>query len=222
MLVSCSFFIPTAALSAALGLLSVFLWNKAPLKWICEYDESPDCRPEKGKLSYRVFAPSFALLFLLYCLAYCYFSGSEILPLPEISIVFSLIQLSVADIKFHILQDQWILVLALPALLFPCALNERLWGLLLPMLLYGIADICCRGGKSPLPFGMGDAKLLACLGFTFGLFGLYAISCAALMTSGFWALILLLLKKAAKKDRIAFGPFIALACIYFTLSTLCI
>jgi prepilin signal peptidase PulO-like enzyme (type II secretory pathway) len=173
------------------------------------------------ELSYGFFALPLSLLFLFYFLAHFYFSSSASLPLPQAFLVFCLVQLSAADIKFHILQDQWILALALPAFCFPCTMSERVWGLLVPLLLYGITDLCCRGKQSPAPFGMGDAKLLACLGFVFGASGLYAISCAAFIASGFWSLGLLLLKKAAKKDRIAFGPFIALACVYFMLSTLC-
>lgn len=222
MQLSCSFFVSAIALSTVLGLLSVFLWNKAPVEWICDYGETPDERHEKRGLSYGFFAPSFSLLFLLYFLAHLYFSSSARLSLPQIFIVFCLMQLVAADVKFHILQDQWILALALPAFCFPCPLSERLWGLVIPLLLYWMADMLCRGGKSSAPFGMGDAKLLACLGLVFGASGLYAISGIAFVVSGFWALGLLLLKKAAKKDRMAFGPFIALACVYFMLSTLCI
>ena len=219
MLISCSFFMAAVGLSTALGALSVALWNSTPLKWICEYGESPDGKYEKRNLRFRVFVPPFSLLFLSYCIVHVYFRKEEIIPLPQLFLMFCLLQLSVSDIKFHILQDQWILAITMVSFWFSCTYDERLWGFIVPFLLYGITALLSQKKKNGPMFGMGDIKLLGCLGFCFGPLGLYVICCVALLSSGLCSLGLLLLKKTTKKSRIAFGPFIGIACIYFLLST---
>ncbi len=219
MLISCSFFIATLLISTVLGLLSVYLWNRGPLKWVCEYGQLPDDRHEKRKLRPDLFVPVFSLLFLLYISAEVYFSKTAAIPFPQLFVAFSLVQLSVSDIKFHILQDQWMIVVALAGFWLSCSVGERLLGAAVPALLYAAAVLLCRETKNTPMFGMGDIKFLCIMGFCFGLHGLYLISCIAFMASGLISLVLLLLKKVTKKDRIALGPFISVACLYFMLST---
>ena len=65
-----------------------------------------------------------------------------------------------------------------------------------------------------IPFmGMGDIKLFSVLGFCLGPFASLSICSGSLLGAGLYAAVLLALKRIKRKDRIAFGPFIAAATI---------
>jgi Flp pilus assembly protein protease CpaA len=65
-----------------------------------------------------------------------------------------------------------------------------------------------------IPFmGMGDIKLFSVLGFCLGPTSLLYICAGSMLCAGLYAAVLLALKRVKRKDRIAFGPFIAAAAI---------
>lgn len=72
----------------------------------------------------------------------------------------------------------------------------------LPMLLFSVAASGAFGG--------GDIKLMASSGFLLGWRGIVAAMFLGLLAGGCYALIQMLRKKVGSKDRIAFGPFLAL------------
>ena len=64
--------------------------------------------------------------------------------------------------------------------------------------------------------GMGDVKLFAALGLCTGS-AVFKIAAAAMLWGGIYAFAMLTLGKANKKDRFAFGPFIAAAAAIFII-----
>ena len=113
--------------------------------------------------------------------------------------IFWLARISIEDARSYIIPNRYTLAILLAAPFLSAApLGMRLLAALLPAVLI------------PL-MGMGDVKLYAALGFCLGLRPLLQIACASLLAGGVYAGALVLLKKAKKKDRIAFGPFIALS-----------
>jgi prepilin signal peptidase PulO-like enzyme (type II secretory pathway) len=203
--------------SLLLGFGSVLAWNHAPAAWICERGTAPEPAANQ-KLTAPI--PSG----LLFSLPFFIFLLKQDAPLsfgrfvPAAAVLFSLIQLTVCDIRYRILQDQWILFLAGAGLLFQVAAPARAAGLILPLGIYAACFLIARSARRPLGLGAGDAKLAAGLGFAFGAADMAAILCHASLLAGLWALFLLLTKKAAKGDRMAFGPFAALACCFYLLS----
>lgn len=84
-------------------------------------------------------------------------------------------------------------------------LTERLIGVFavsLPMLLLSLAASGAFGG--------GDIKLMASSGFFLGWCGVVVAIILGLFAGGGYALIQLLRKEAGVKDRMAFGPFLAI------------
>ena len=111
--------------------------------------------------------------------------------------LFWLLPISLEDIRSFTIPDRFTLAILLAAP-FLCDLPAA------PRLLAAVLPLCL------IPFmGMGDVKLYCALGFCLGPAALLRIACASMLMGGFYAGALLLLKKAKKKDRIAFGPFIA-------------
>src|SRR5665647_379247 len=126
MLFSCSFFLNLVGISAIFAVLSVLVWNACPVSWLCDYGESPSAKHINRMLKPRNYMPYVFFLFLLYSIIYATSIRKAYIAFPQLIVIFSLLQLSISDIKFRILQDQWILIILVSGLLFPCALAERL------------------------------------------------------------------------------------------------
>ncbi|HBD62799.1 MAG TPA: prepilin peptidase, partial [Clostridiales bacterium] len=63
--------------------------------------------------------------------------------------------------------------------------------------------------------GGGDIKLMAALGFLFGMRGVLFITLTSFVSGAIISLILLGLKIKSRKDEIPFGPFISLAALTY-------
>jgi len=92
------------------------------------------------------------------------------------------------------------------------------WAWVMPLAAFLICAVIASALNLSMPFGMGDAKLLSALGLSFGAEGLWVTFSVASLAAGLYALILVIMKKANKKDRIAFGPFIVLGFIVYFLT----
>jgi leader peptidase (prepilin peptidase)/N-methyltransferase len=205
--------------SIALEYLTVFIWNITPARWLCEYGQIPDSKHEAKERSIRAYTLCFRIIFFLYISQSVMQELSLGMLLLHIILLFSLVQLSISDIKFQILQDEWILVITIVALVFPGNFKAKLQGFILPVVAYILLSILQQLFQTTPLLGMGDAKLMAALGLWFGPSGLFVIICYAFLMAGIWAFVLLLRKKATKKDRLPFGPFLSGACVYFALLT---
>ena len=212
-----SAFFSSVFASLLLGFGSVLSWNHTPAAWLCERGMASELTSDQ-----KLRAPISSGL--LFSLPFFIFLLEQAAPLsfgrfvPAAAVLFSLIQLTVCDIRYRILQNQWILFLAGAGLFYSVPFSARAAGLFLPLGIYAVCVLLARSARRPLGLGAGDAKLAAGLGFAFGAADMAVILCHASLLAGLWALFLLLTKKAAKGDRMAFGPFAALACCFYLLS----
>ena len=220
MLLTCSSFILIVVVSAILGRMTVFIWQITPAEWLCDYGQTPDIQHVVSARSMQVHTRLFQIFFFLWLMQSVTLGSPLDTIIVRVIIAFSLLQLSLSDIKFQILQDQWIILIAIMALAVPGCFKAKLQGLLLPIIIYYALAFIQAVWSTQAPFGMGDAKLMAALGFYFGPSALFFIVCYAFLFSGAWAALLILQQKATKKDRMFFGPFLSIACIYFMRSTL--
>ena len=120
-------------------------------------------------------------------------------------VLFWLLRISIEDIRSFTIPNRYTLAVLATVLLLPAIpISSRLLAAALPLVLI------------PL-MGMGDVKLYSALGFMLGLRDLLQIACISMLAGGVYAAILLAAKKIRKKDKIAFGPFIAAAAAFVLL-----
>jgi leader peptidase (prepilin peptidase)/N-methyltransferase len=221
-MISSSYFIPiTAVVSLLIGPASVWVWNRTPVRWLCEYGAQYIPGGHRVIPKPLGAATSLSVLFFVSVLFSFRMAGPSLHAVWRIAFfAFPLVQLSLSDVCYKILPDQWILATAAAGLLLRIPLRERAVGLFVPILLYVVLALAAAGlGREP-GIGAGDAKLASAIGFALGLHAMALIFCFAFLAAGCFALILLLTKKAAGTDRIAFGPFAAFFCFgYLLLST---
>ncbi len=86
---------------------------------------------------------------------------------------------------------------------------DRLYGMLLGGGLFFLLAFVAMGG--------GDVKLMAALGWTFGLAATIQITILSFFFGAVISIVLLILKIKGRKDAIPFGPFIALAAMTYVL-----
>ena len=79
---------------------------------------------------------------------------------------------------------------------------------------YLLTALLCSVLKRPVPFGMGDIKLLCALSLGLCTAELLQLLAAAAVLAGVYAAILLALKKAGPKSQMPFVPFIAAGYVF--------
>ena len=215
---------------AVLGGLLPPVMNRIPAAWICEYGERPQARHQPPRIKGIATGPLTAAGFAL--ISGLLWNASHHWGYAAASTVFLwlLIQSAVLDAKYLILPDQytiglWICGLCFlpfqeswrsPAegallcgggMLFAGFLGGRMRGAALEE-EDGAAEGACAGQSA---VGFGDVKLMAVLGFSFGLGGGTAVLCGSALLSGSFMAIFCLLRRANGTDLLPFGPYAALA-----------
>ncbi|MBR0600411.1 prepilin peptidase [Sinanaerobacter chloroacetimidivorans] len=200
------------------GLSAIYVFNRIPAKWLCDYNEEP----EKGMWGERIKKRPWNAVFTLV------FAAASVKMLDQgflyviagLLALWLLLQIGMADKLYLIIPDQFIIALAVTALGFipfqPDFLAP-LYGALLGggcLLLMGIVGKILFKKEA---MGFGDVKLLAAIGLISGIRGTVFILLITIFLSGFVFGILLILKKIKPTDSQPLGPFIAAAAAFYLI-----
>lgn len=218
------FFIKIIA-AVGIGFLSghaaVYLFNKLPPSWLCDYKEEPSeelkdpyTQRVKGHPWKWVFSGFFAAALIRLVLFDWRFS------IAALVFCWALLEIGIADKKYSIIPDQFVILTAISALGFIPShqtMWEPLWGALLGggvMLLSALAGTLIFRKES---LGMGDVKLFAAVGLCLGFRGTLTVLFLSAISSAVFFSILLLLKKVKRDDMLPLGPYICAAAIFYVV-----
>ena len=221
----------SAVAGSALFVASVFILNKAPAKWFCDYDEEPSQElltqtRFKGKSLFIfgtvVSALAFALIYL--------FFGMTMYTLLLMLITFAMIMVILSDGKYCIIPDELAVILALLSVTFAyydlavCQYFIRSWwsplvsGIGVGALIIAVNFITMLIAKKE-GMGFGDVKLFAALGLATGIPQILTALFVSVITA-FVIIVMSLLISAVKKKEIQqyipFGPSICIG-VFATL-----
>lgn len=188
----------------ALGMIVGYgLWCLANQEGFIGIDDARPKNNWRSKLKYPVILTMGGTMAGLY-LTYGWSTG---LVMNTFLICF-LALISLIDISYHIIPNRVLIIGLLVGLLFIIIFShQRLPEALLACgAVGGLTALISYGTKGAL--GMGDVKLLACLGILLGLWGLLKVLLWAAILSGLTGLILLMTKRVTKKTSMPFAPFI--------------
>jgi len=205
-----------AAVAIMLGILAgcgaVYIFNKMPAAWLCEYNETPPqeltdpyVQRVKGFPWKWIYSAGFACLLIRTSFVDVQFAAAALFA------CWALLIIGLADLKYMIIPDQFVIMLALSAFGFiPC--HENVWQPLIGLALGG-GVMLMAAGLGALVFrkevmGFGDVKLFASLGLVLGAKGTLAVLVCACMLSGITACIGLASGRYRKDDVRPFGPYI--------------
>lgn len=128
----------------------------------------------------------------------------------KICILSMLVIISTADMRKMIIPDICILLLLPLSLISAEPWKPRIIAAAAVWTAFFLTAILCALFRKEVPLGMGDIKLFSAIALISGPTGLAASIIVSSLSCGVFAAILVVLKKAQKKDQIAFGPFIAM------------
>lgn len=199
-------------LGALAGFGAVYIFNKMPAAWLTDYDAKPPAeltdphiQRVKGFPWRWIYAAGFSCLLIRLSFFDVQFAAAGLFA------CWALLIIGLADLKYMIIPDQFVIMLAISAFGFipyQSGLMQPLLGALIGggvMLMVGVL-----GGAAfkKEVLGFGDVKLFACLGLALGLKGTVVVLIGASLLSGIGAAIGLASGRAKKDDAKPLGPYI--------------
>lgn len=211
------------AASIVLGVLAgsgaIYIFNKMPASWLCDYGEKPPqeltdpyIQRVKGFPWRWIYAAGFSCLLVRLSFFDMQFAAAGLFA------CWALLIIGLADLKYMIIPDQFVIMLALSAIGF-IPYQHNVWQPLLGALIGG-GVMMMTGVLGGLAFrkdalGFGDVKLFASLGLVLGIKGTVVVLIGASITSGIAAAIGLALKKYSRNDQKPLGPYICGWAIFY-------
>ena len=209
--------------SIVLGILAgngaVVCFNRMPASWLCDYNEEPSDELKSGdtqRIKSHPWKAAFSMLFVLSSVYLAVYDWQY--AFAALVSLWALLIIALADRKYMIIPDQFVILLALSAFGYAPYHDSYLyplWGALIGggcMLLIGITGKLIYKKEA---LGFGDVKLFAAIGLVTGPYGAVLILVASSFLSCVFFGIGLVRKKIKRADMLPLGPFIAFsAAIY--------
>jgi prepilin signal peptidase PulO-like enzyme (type II secretory pathway) len=227
-------YVIAAVVSAFFGVLAgfgvVYVYNRMPARWLCDYDEEPDERhlpPRVAKQPWGVlFSATMALATFKVATLVSWQYAAAMLPA-----LCALLLISLADRKYRIIPDQFVIVLAVTGIGFaaigrkfaPFTSNEPdvaavmarlgflspIFGLLMGGGAFLAVSLIGKIVTKQEVMGFGDVKLMAVCGLISGADGVLLIMVMTALSSAMTFVFLMSRGKLKRTDDEPLGPFIA-------------
>ncbi len=206
--------LPPLAVLAGCG--AVYVMNHIPASWLCEYGAEPTgilADPQQQRISGSPWKLVFTCFFMVAGLYIFTIGGHGILyGLPLLTAVWLLLMIALADGKFMIIPDQFVVFLMLMSIAFMpfgARLLDMIKGAVTGagmMLIIALIGWLLSGRES---LGFGDVKLMAAIGLNAGFYGTVVILALGSVIAGIWFSFGLLNKKYKREQMLPLGPFLA-------------
>lgn len=159
----------------------------------------------------------YTLIFLIIFNFLIYFLGNNITTYLYTIIIFSLAMVFSVDYRFELIPDECHYIILFSGII-NFFLNLSLWWDYLFGAIIGGAIFWGLGGLALIIFkkegmGFGDVKLMAALGFMFGIKNILVISLVSFFIGAIIGGLLLIFRKKEATSYIPFGPFIVAATV---------
>ncbi len=202
------------------GCGAVYIMNHIPASWLCEYGEEPTgvlAQPGEQRLSGTPWKLVFSAFFTAVGIYLVTLGGHGMtFALPLLVCTWLLFVIAIADGKFMVIPDQFVVFLMLMSVAFMpfgARLSDMLKGAGVGaglMLVVALIGWMISGRQS---LGFGDVKLMLAIGLNTGLYGAVAVMAVASIVSGIWFAVGILRHKHTKNDMKPLGPFLSGAAI---------
>ena len=201
-----------AALGLAGGASAVWVFNKIPPKWLTDYGEEPSEEVWGKRLNEKYYLP--LLVGFLFWAAYTMRNQETCYLIAGFLAVWLLTLITIADLKYMIIPDQFTIGLAIVALgMIPYQPSylSPLFGALAGAGTFYLIGLLGRLLFKKDAMGFGDVKLMAAIGMLAGFKGVLLIMFLAVLGAGIVLGGLLLSKRIKRDEERPLGPFIAIA-----------
>jgi len=203
------------------GCGAVYVFNRIPASWLCDYNEEPSDelkQKDTQRIKSHPWKAAFSMLFVLAAIKMAVIDWQY--ALAAIVSLWALLIIALADKKYMIIPDQFVILLALTAFGYAPyygSFLSPLFGALIGggcMLIIGITGKLLFKKEA---LGFGDVKLFSAVGLITGPFGVSIILVASSFLSCIFFGIELLRGKIKRADVLALGPFIAFSAAVYII-----
>lgn len=212
-------------LSVMLGILAgnsaVFVFNKIPPKWLCDYGQEPGeelLQTDRQRIKSIPWKAAFSMIFSLATIKMSMMDWQY--ALAGLVALWLLLEIAIADWKYKIIPDQFTILLSITAfgfVPFHHSIFSPFWGALTGggcmMFIALLGKLIFKRDA----LGFGDVKLFAAIGLITGPYGAILIFAGSSFLSGTACAYLLLRRKRKPMDTLPLAPYIALACAMYIL-----
>ncbi len=213
MLLTCG---AAVAAGILLGNSAVYFFNRIPGQWLCDYGETPDeelLHPTRQRLVSVPWKYVFSGLFVV--LAITLAMENVLYAAASLAMLWLLLLMAVADIKYRIVPDQLVLLLVVCGFGFipfhGAGPLGGLWGGLVGFSVMVFMGLIGKLIYRKATLGGGDIKLFGALGLCTGVDGILVIFVVTTLLSAAHLAYLLARKRVKLTDQQPMVPYIAVS-----------
>jgi len=199
-----------------MGCGAVYIFNKIPGKWLCDYGKEPDeelLHPTRQRINSVPWKYWFSCFFVM---AGIYLGLKDpVYGIIALMTCWLLCEMAIADIKYRIVPDQFIILMMVAAVGFVPHHNggvfQGIWRGLIGfgvMLIIGILGRLIYKKES---LGGGDIKLFGALGLCLGTEGILTVFVISTFVSAFHLGFLMIRKRIKPREQRPLVPYIAIS-----------
>lgn len=206
-----------------LGNSAVYIFNRIPGKWLCDYGVEPDeelLHPTRQRVRSTPWKYCFSCLFVMAAIKL----GLEDPLYAVIALItcWILLEMAIADLKYMIVPDQFIVLLMVAAVGFvPHHSSGPFSGILGGLIGFGIMFLIGVLGKliyKKDSLGGGDIKLFMALGLCLGVKGILTVFVLSTFVTAVHLAYLMARKQIKPREQRPLVPYIAVsATIYMVI-----
>lgn len=210
--------IGSALIGAIVGGLLPYLFNRIPAKWFCDYGEAPI----PGMWAARIKEKPWTILFILLFMASSIklMEGGPAYQAATLLTLALLLMTSIADQKYRIIPDQFVVAIAVTAL-GHISDETTAYSLFLGALIGGgfflVIGSLGRFLYKADVLGFGDVKLAASIGLVSGYEGIFWILGLTALSAGVSLGFQTLNRHLNRKDEAPLGPYLAGSAAFYLL-----
>jgi prepilin signal peptidase PulO-like enzyme (type II secretory pathway) len=200
------------------GIAAIYVFNRIPAKWLCDYNQEPSHEMWGERIKKRPWLIVFILVFIASALKLT--EQGFLYAIPGLSALWLMLQIGMADRKYMIIPDQFVAALGVTA--FGFIPFHTSWQSMLIGALAGGGSLLMMGIVGRILFrkeavGFGDVKFFAAIGLLLGLKGIAIVLILTVFSSAFVFGIGLISGKIKAGDAQPLGPYIAASASLYIL-----
>lgn len=210
-------------LGILLGNSAVYVFNRIPGVWLCDYGQEPDeelLNPTTQRVKSTPWKYYFSALFIMIGIKVAVEDPTY--AVIVLATCWILLEMAIADLKYMIVPDQFVILLMVAAVGFVPHHQDGpmagIWGAIVGfsiMLVIGILGKIIYRKDS---LGGGDIKLFTALGLCLGIRGVLAVFVLSTFVTAFHLAFLMTKKRLKIKEKRPLVPYIAIsATIYMVI-----
>ena len=195
-----------------MGNGAVYLFNHMPSGWFLDYGEEKKEEAYTQRVKSTPWKYCFSMLFV--AIGLYLVRDDWVYAMAVMVISWILLEFAMSDIKYRIVPDQLLIMLAVSAvgvIQYHQGALDMLYGALLGFGIMGMTALLGKAMYRREAVGGGDIKLFAALGLVLGVKGALIVFMLSALLSGAHMVLLLARKKIKRKDTIPMVPYISAA-----------